>query len=238
MVVSNKHLFVEDKETKEVFVKLNPEWEKEQQKARYDIFLKKSKIPKDYWDLDFDIYKGNKSVKAFNRAKEYATGCRNPKFHNNSLYLHGEQSSQKSMVGCAIGKEFIRQGLTVRFILAGELINNLMKLQGFSSDEDISYEIKKFKYDTDLLIIDDAFDKNKSLMWETTNKTMIIQEWDSFLRHLISHDIRIIMTSNCRLDDRIKRLFGVSIFELVDRNFEQLLFEDNIKDVRKERLKE
>ena len=208
-------------------------WEKNQQKL-YEIKLKKSYIPKNYWDIEFDDYKGELSIDSKDKCMKYAYNCKEEKFHNVNLYLVGERSCQKTMAACNIGKQYIKQGLTVKFVYASELIDLLMKSQGFSYIEQVEQKIKEYT-DADLLIIDDIFDKEKGTYWKN-NPELVITAWDKFLRRQISEDRRVVLTSNYSVDT-VESKFGRSIYELIDRNFIELRFYDNIQDVRKQRLK-
>ena len=211
----------------------NPEYWKEQHKRKYEILLKKSNIPQNYWDLDFDDYEGELSVASKDKAVQYAQKCQEEKFHNVSLYMHGQWGTQKSMISCAIGKEFIRQGLSVKFVYAGELIDLLLKSQGFEYHKELEKEVDFYTH-VDLLIIDDIFDKNKSVYWKKSPE-LIVASWDTFLRRRISEDRRTILNSNFSLE-AIKEEFGESIYELLNRNFVSLTFFDEISKTRKKRF--
>lgn len=227
-----KHLFKEI--DGELHGYTNPKWKEYQQKKQYLYFLRDSKIPKDYWDIEFSHYKGTKSLDSLKKSIQYSERCLESKFHNINLYLYGEWSSQKTMAMCNIGKEFIKQGLSVKFVLAGDLIDLLMKNQGYSNNAEIYSDIQSYQK-VDLLLIDDIFDKQKSIMWKSENKDLIITEWDRFLRHRISNDRRTVTTSNIRLSV-VASTFGRSIYELFHRNFEELEFLDSIKVERKSRF--
>lgn len=218
---------------------LNPEWAQEAQAKKFQYFLKHSNIPKDYWDLDFDDYTSDKNKAAVKQCRTYAERCRKEELHNVSLYLHGPQTSGKTTIACAIGKEFIRQGYKVQFVLAGEFINLMMKNQGFNNDPLVIQRLR-FLLSSDLLIIDDAFDKDKALMWSNSeSKNLIIAEWDTTLRRYLSNDGRVIFTSNFMLE-QISSVYGRSMYELVDRNFIQIRFEETtyVKVDRKKRLED
>lgn len=219
-------------------VSVNPEFEKIRKQKRYEILYKFSGIPILYEDLDFSNFETQieKSKDSFEKCKKYATNCLDEKFKNISLYLYGPNSTAKTTIACAIGKEFMRNGLYVKFVLAGNLIDYLMSNQGFNTEEISSNYLKEFN-SCDLIIIDDAFDTAKALTWKSANSNMIIQEWDRFYRHNISQGTRFIVTSN-KSPNSIFTEFGQSLYELVDRNFVDFEFTDNIKYIRKRKLLE
>lgn len=217
----------------EVAVRNDSYWKKREQE-RYELLLKKSGIPKNYWDLDFSDYQGTLSLDSKDKCEQYAKNCKEEKFHNINLYLVGNHSAQKSMCACAIGKEFIRQGLKVKFIYAGQLIKLLWDSNDFNLKEECYFKINEIN-DSDLLIIDDIFDTQKSRMF-VTNPDSIIAEWDTFLRSFIHADKRIVMTSNNTVE-QVKEAFGESLYQLVQRDFIELMFYDDIKIVRRARFK-
>lgn len=211
----------------------NEDYWKKKEQEKFELYLIRSGIPKNYWDIDFIDYQGDKSIDSKNKCEQYAKRCLEEKFHNVNLYLAGNFSSQKSMCACAIGKEFIRQGLTVKFVYAGDLIDLLLKNQGFSFNEEFYEQLQKI-IQADLIIIDDVFDSQKGVYWQK-NSDLIISAWDTFLRNFIHSDKRIVMTSNFTIEV-IKEKFGESLHQLISRDFLQLMFYDDIKIVRRKRF--
>lgn len=196
---------------------------------KYKIRLQKySKIPKDYWNLEFDNYKGNLSTASKDNAVAYTENFDTPKFEAVNLYLFGNHSCQKTMIACNIGKGLLKKGYDVKFVYASELIDLLMKSQGYGTLPEVEEEIKKY-HEADLLIIDDIFDFEKSTYWEKSSH-IIIGCWDKFLRRRISENKRIVVTSNYSVS-ALEEKFGVSIFNLIKRNFYELTFYDNVNDV-------
>lgn len=230
-----KYIYRKD-EDGELIAFLNPEYKKLMVEKNYEFYLEYSKIPKNYWDLPFEIYEGDKSQESYKKAIKYAKNCRNEKYRNINLYVYGEHSSQKTTIACNIGKEFIRQGLRVHYIGAGDLIDMLMKNSGFTMVPEIDAKLREYE-DSHLIIIDDAFDPNKSLIWSKNSSSnhLIVAEWDRFLRRLISNNVRIVITSNVLLS-RMGSEYSDGLFQLLDRNFVKLHFKDSIKKKRQERL--
>jgi DNA replication protein DnaC len=218
----------------EYYVPNKEYWDKVTEK-RYNLLLKKSKIPQNYWDIEFEDYKGKRSVEEKDKAVVYSKKCREEKFHNINLYLVGENGTQKTMIACNIGKEFIKNGFRVYFTYASELIDLLLKMQGYSWDKELYAKLKDIE-SYDLLIIDDIFDTQKGIYWKN-NPDLVISAWDQFLRRFISEDKRLILTSNEPIST-IKDNFGQSMYNLIYRNFEELMFHDYIGDVRKGRFKD
>jgi len=213
---------------------LNPKWAEHIQKERYSYFLKESNIPSDYWDLDFNSFKWEKSLDSVNKCEAYAKNIRHPDFKNISLYLYGTNSSGKTTIACSIGKNLIKQGLNVQYVQSGDLIAFLLKTSGYSSDSDSISRLSKLN-SADIVIIDDAFDKNKSIMWsKEDSKALIISAWDLYFRSALSNGVRFIISSNIEMG-QFGLDYGKSLFELIDRNFVFLTFFDEIKIVRKKK---
>lgn len=208
----------------------NDTYWKEMNQKKYELLLQKSEIPPFYWKIDFKDYKGVLSADNVEKVKKYAEKCFDPKFDYVNLYLWSEgNSSQKTAQMCNIGKEIIRQNKKVKFILAGDLADKLLKNQGFNYRDEIVNYFENLKQQ-DMLLIDDAFDSKKSIVWERSD--LIISEWDRFLRNLFSSKIKVVMTSNIS-PENISKKFGKSIYELIDRNCMALEFKDSIKYHRK-----
>jgi DNA replication protein DnaC len=230
----SKFLYQKD-EDGDTYAIPNPEYEKHLLKTKYQLHLQCSLIPTYYWEIEFENYQGDKTTPNYKKILHYAQNLKLEKYKNVNLYLHGPSSTQKTALAVNILKEGIKQGYKVRFVLAGVLIDTLMKIQGFKFDLDIDNFIKDLK-SADLLVIDDAFDVNKTLMWKNSdNKNIIISEWDTFLRSFLSSNSRIIFTSNFA-PEVIKQYFGDSLFQLIDRNCVALQLNDSIKDYKKEKL--
>lgn len=225
------YIIKKDKDGNEYTIN-NPKYIEKIQNERFEFFLKKSNIPSFYWNINFEDYRGNKESKELKQIIYYANNCYKKKFDHIHLYLWGNQSTQKTALSCNILKQGIRNGLKVKFILAGTLISDLMKIQGFKTDEDIYYKIKDLKKQ-DLILIDDIGDINKSIYWKTSdNKNMIISAWDLFLREIVVSNTKVIMTSNFDVSI-FKQYFGESLYELIDRNFAQIYLTQSVKSIRK-----
>lgn len=203
---------------------------REKQKAKYDLYLKKSNIPEFYWNINFEDYKGNKESKEFKDIVYYANNFHTEEFNHVHLFLFGNHSTQKSALMYNIGKTALKNGLKVKSILAGTLIDKLMKLQGFNYIEELYKKVIELKQ-VDLLLIDDFGDIEKSLMWSSSNKSIILTEWDKFLREVLASKTKIVMTSNYDKEN-IGQVFGKSLCELIDRNFYAVQLTESIKEIR------
>lgn len=216
---------------------VNPEYEEYVKKEKYKIRLKRSNIPSSYHDLEFDHYLGDKESISYKQIAYYAQHCYEPTFNNVNIYIFGLHSCQKTTMACNVLKESIRMGKEARFILAGDLIDLLMKNQGFNKDQETRKKLKDLK-EADIICIDDTFDPDKALMWKNSdNKNMIISEWDTFFRSVLSSKTKIVLTSNFN-SSIIEQYYGKSLFELIERNFYFIELKNSVKNERKNKLSE
>lgn len=207
----------------------NEAYWKDLSQKKYDILLKRSGIPEFYWHIGFKDYKGTKSKDALQNAITYSHSFFTDKFKFAHLYIWSEMnSSQKTAIACNIGKEAIKQGYTVRFVLAGVLIDNLLKLSGFNYNETIDSYIKDLK-ESDMLIIDDIFDSKKAIQWKASD--LIVAEIDKFFREVLVSNLKLILTSNISFLN-LEKNYGKSMSELISRNFVPLEFNDSIKEAK------
>jgi len=219
----------------EEYASLDPKYKKQIIQKRYEYLLVQSNIPRFYWDIEFKDYKGENSKSNLEKVIFYAKNFKDKKFNHVHLYLYGANNSQKTAIACNIAKEIIKQGYSTKFILAGSLIDKLIKLQGYSFNEEIYNEINVLKQ-CDAIIIDDIFDQSKSVFWsKPESASLIITAWDSFLREIVSSPTKLILTSNIPID-MIAKKFGESLYHLIDRNFICLGFFDDVKIHRKKRF--
>jgi len=229
MTKHNPYTFKRDNTGEKIACRNEAYW-KEIGKKKYELLLKRSDIPKFYWNIEFKDYKGELSKESLKRAIKFSQKCFTPEFDYVNLYLWSEEnSSQKTAVACNVGKELLKQGKSVSFLYFGTLIDMLLKQSGFNYHEDIAFKLNKLK-NVDILIIDDVFDTKKSIQW--SNSDLIISEIDRFFREVLTSDLKVIMTSNIPIIN-IKKKYGVSLFELISRNFYPLQFNDSIKKYRK-----
>ena len=211
---------------------LNPEWKKEIQNKKYSFYLKESNIPTDYYNLSFEHASIGSNKDVVQKCYDYIINYNKNSVKN--LYLYGLNSSGKTTAMCSIGKEAIRKGLKVKFILSSDLLSVLQKTSGYNINEEMLSEKRKLE-NCDMILIDELFDSTKSILWKGESKNLIVAEWDSFLRHVISNGIKIVCTTNI-LPFRISSDYSQSLFELVDRNFEVLEFTESVKQERKRRV--
>lgn len=225
-----QYLYVSSSKGEEM-AKINPEWKKLQILRYFNFYLKMSGIPKDYWELNLDNIYVEQSI--LDQAKDFIKNTDKKA----SLYLWGKNSTGKTTVACSIAQELIKGNMNCYYMLSSDVIDVMMSSSGFNhSGEDENSSMRNKLKEVDILIIDDVFDKNKSLYWNSQNNNLILGQWDYLLRYRCSHNKKNILTSNVELST-VYTDFGNNIGELLDRNFKFIKFEqNNVKSIRQSNL--
>jgi DNA replication protein DnaC len=209
-----QYLYVSSKSGEEL-ASINPEWKKLQILKYFNYYLKMSGIPENYWSYTLDNIHVNSTI--LDQAKEFVSNVDTDK--TASLYLWGDNSTGKTTVACVIAKELIKLNLNCFYMLSSDVIDSLMASSGYNTSmtDEISVIRNRLK-EVDILIIDDIFDKNKSLYWSTQSNNLIIGQWDYLIRYRCSHRKKNIFTSNIDIK-QVYNDFGKSVGELLEANF-------------------
>lgn len=217
----------------EIYFKLSEDYKQYIAKKYYYNELLKSNIPEFYWDVSFQDYIGEKSKTDVLKLQKIANDVYNPEYKNLHFYLYSnEKGTQKTAVASNFGKECLKQGLKVKFLLFNELIKVLLKNQGYNDNTFLNNELLEW-YSADVLIVDEAFSEESSLMFSSKEaNTKIYSEIDTFFRKTIYNNKKLIITSNVR-KDRVFNKFGERIQSIMDRNFVEVELKDCIVRERK-----
>lgn len=220
----------------ELIAFINPEYNKLKGLQKFEYYYKESKMPPIYLKWGWEDYQGEKSLKEIEKLKRFCELINDKKTSDINLFLFCNQNgTQKTATACNIGKEAIKRGVKVRFILWERLIDCLFKTSGFNADE-YSNKVLNWLQEGDILIIDDCFDPEKGVMFQKReSNAQIISKIDGFFRGIIYNNKRFILTSNSNLEN-LKILYGESIHKMIDRNFKCLEMKDSVHFERKKRL--
>ena len=175
-----------------------------------EIFLKYKKAGFKISDFDYDItsYIGNKSRDTIQRIINYTNNFKNTK--SIILYCYGNYNSQKTTIINWIGHQILSQGYSVRYILFNELLRILWDGQRNSEYSDLIEYFKTF----DLLIIDEAFDKEKASIWASGHQIALV---DELIRNRISLEKGIIFCTNVNPDNISKNIHSEAIQNIIFR---------------------
>jgi len=229
-----KEFIFKKDENGNLIASINPDFIRQSNKDMYDYKLKKSGIPKEYYKYSFDnIFGFTKEV--LDKSKEYVETFSNNE--DTSLYFIGERNSGKTALSCIIGMELLKKGFDVSFVEFQYLQDCFITNQGFSKNEEIEVYIKKIKK-SDIIIIDDCYDPEKSIRWKNSNH-LIIAEWNYFIRSHISNEKKFIKTSNIPIKE-VGSYWGKDIASMLSEGrgkFLEIFVENTeLSEKRKQRL--
>lgn len=211
----------------------NPEHEEYERKHKYDIFLKRSGIPTEYQKYTWDTIQGI-PPKTLKYCKQYADTFSNGGEIN--LYIYGQRTAGKTTLACVIGMSILQQGIEVCFIKAHSIQNLMLKCQGYNQDESARDELDRY-LSCEFLIIDDAFDRSKSVHWKNSPE-LIISEWNDFIRERVQQEKRLLFTSNIGIMSL--REWGEDVYEMLSPNrgkFREITYDNSdLKLIRREKL--
>lgn len=190
---------------------------------------------RDAMQYNFNQYAGKSSLNEIERLKKYCE-CFNPKTTEQQtidkaktswIYLYGSNGTQKTTCSLIVGKTLVSFGYDCRYTLMKTLIDNLWNSQ---RDETSKQKVDEW-LNCDVLIIDEAFSKDKLHLWQSGNQIGYI---DEFLRERINLGKGCIFVSNTRPEDVEKQGFSHSIQDLLLRELKKqnglMEFKDNYFD--------
>lgn len=177
----------------------------------------KCEIAKVKTNITWDDYKGTSSLNDIKCLRLFAENFNLNKFRHSMVYIQGNNNTQKTTFAQLVGKEVLKKGYNVQYILMQRLLDILVP--DFSSEDLIKEEneilLKRCK-NSDLLIIDEAFDTEKVSLYRSGYQ---IPYLDHFLRQRFDVDKKaILFVSNVEIQDIAKKGFTKSIQSFIDRN--------------------
>lgn len=179
----------------------------------------------DLWENPPNIresYLGTKSLQSRDQFIKYVEDFE--KFRDKTVYMHGPNGTQKTSTAMWGGMELIKNGHKVQYILMYRLIALLTS--SFEKREEHDILVDKLK-SADLLIIDEAFTKDKVLLYKSGYQLPFL---DSFLRERVDvYKKGTLFLSNGKSSQIEEEGFGRSLQDLIVRNTKQtdLEFLDN-----------
>ena len=155
------------------------------------------------------------------------------KFHNATLYMYGPNGTQKTVLATWLAKEIMASGnelCHVKYFTMNDFIKELMKESSWNGEDKLFTETLLEK--TDLLILDEAFDREKVTVYKSGYQIPFL---DTFLRKWSNTtDKSIIFISNVEPSKIEANGYSRSIQDFVERNIKLhgalLTFEDRYLD--------
>ena len=196
---------------------------KYQSQMMFELRLEKAGL-KDF-NLTFSDYKGKDLLHNISKLEKYCSHLTADFRYNSHLYLTGPNGTQKSTVAKIILLYTFKFGLTGKFILMSDLLDILTDVY---SDDPRRKEELNYLLSVDVLCIDDAFDKNKCMIFRSGWQYSFI---DRFIRSRIEVQHRnTIFTSNVEIDKIADNGFTKDIQDLIHRSVKvrggELFFND------------
>lgn len=202
----------------------------------YQSYLRLSKIPSDYWDIEFEDYVGSGSVNEVKKVIQYAEHFFDPEYEAIGLYLYGPNRTQKTTLATCVGKEVLKQGKRVLYLQAGDFQKYLKNEDNFDPDPDMQRIVTNiYEGFYALIIIDDIFDEKKQLVYRQS-ANFFTSMWNVFFNMTLKNKQKMILTSNTPLN-KVGDDFSKDIEELIKDYLYPLEFLDSSKDIKRERLK-
>ena len=193
----------------------------------FDLY-EKSGISFDFHSYDVDAeYRGDISRGNLKKLHTYVDRFGETDFSSALLYFQGASGTQKTRVAKWLGGQVINSGRRVVFTTMIGLVTELMRAaDGFEKkdkqDERIPVEF------VDLVIIDDAFDKDRVNLWKSGYQQQFL---DAFIRRRTSAGKGLVIVSRFAPDQIAQQGFSESIQAVVSRevNIKKTLlkFEDS-----------
>ncbi len=220
-IIDNTKWHIRYDDQGEIVLVKDPVFKKEQEIIILKNKIKESQLPLSIIDYDIKSYVGKDVDKNLTKINQYIDKFED-KFKNISLYFWSkENSTQKTTIASFIGKELIKKGFSVYFIL----MSTLVKLLSTIETNDENSRLINHLLSVDYLIIDDAFDTEKSHVYKSKWQLPFI---DEFLRSRLEINKKATcFTSNVDID-AIMNSYNKSIYALIKRNVSVMNFKDSV----------
>jgi DNA replication protein DnaC len=157
---------------------------------------------------DLSSYLGEKSRSNLDRLRNFTNVF--DKAKDAILYFQGPNSCQKTTVAHWVGAEIMRRHYSVAYFAMKKLMDVLWNSQ---REDDLKSQIEEWQK-KDYLIIDEAFDKTKLILWSSGVQLGLL---DDFIRTRVHNGRGILFVSNKRIEDIVKEGFSESIKSLLER---------------------
>lgn len=194
-----------------------------QKSKKQEMLFERSGLTRSDLEYSLNSYKGEDKHGNLESVRLYVDEFED-RFFDANLYFWGyDNSTQKTTVAKWILAELAMKDHRVYFTIFNDLV---VLLQQYYFDQSREEEFSRI-YDSECLVIDDAFDTGKSTVYKSGYQYSFI---DTFLRDRLEVKRRAtIFTSNIPLDG-IQDSYTPSIAALVRRNVVPFEFTDIVRD--------
>jgi len=171
--------------------------------------LYKSKIPKEFWHVNYDLVLKDEIKKYFSNFEEnYING--------RGFFIYGDYSVGKTTTLCEIGKRFMTRGKKVVYFLLSNYVNALYNEMSNEPDDSTAMYLYMIK-NADVLLVDE-FDK----VYIKKGSDFVLREVETFLRNKFMNNCPIFVCSNSDMQTG-EDIFGdFSIVSIMNRNLKEI----------------
>lgn len=173
-------------------------------------------------DRSFDTYIGDKSRDKIENFKKFINRFKDIGYKK-SLYVYGSNGTQKTTIVQVTAKELLKQGYSVFYIRAMDLI--IKNFGAFNPTEENNSFMEKAE-NSDLVIIDECFARKRQ---ESVSDYQLIALRNYLKERLELKEKSTIFISNYSIEEIQKQGFDRGIYDLIKRNTvgKTLLMQDN-----------
>jgi len=191
-----------------------------------------SGIPLVYWNLD--LHELNPESPGVLEVTKYLEKLPLAYDEGRGLFIYGKNGNGKTLCACAIGKQALRQGYTVRYTFLGDVISAFVDAM---YDSDAKKQLREDILGVDFLILDDV---DKAYISEDSKYIHSIL--DGLFRARAQNCLPVIMTANKPLQDILQsdeEVFTRSLLSLFDESLLPVMFmgADKRAELKKDAIK-
>lgn len=205
--------FVEGDGNGDFVVTKDWEYERKQAGRILQSRMKRASLPVELLQYDPAVdYVGSDRAGNIAKLRKYIAHF-DERYRSVNLYFWSlENGTQKTTIAQWVARELLSRNFRAHFILMHQLVKLVERVEWEKRDDDYLERLKK----CDFLVIDDAFDTSKMLLYRSKHQLPFI---DSFLRERLEHlrGHATCFTSNTPID-QIHAEYGASIESLIERN--------------------
>jgi DNA replication protein DnaC len=176
-----------------------------------------SRIPKEYWSLNYDLSLKNTVTEYFNDFEEnYMNG--------KSWFMYGDFGTGKTTTLCEMGKRFLFSGKRVIYFLLKEYIDSV-----FETDTILRFKINE----ADVILIDEA-DK----VYVKKGSDYVLREVEVFLRNKLMNNYPVFFASNVKRS-LMKNIYGGdSLQAILERKTDEINVKDKVDFKNRDKIKD
>lgn len=198
---------------------------KEREKQRY-IKARKARSGIDYDSKKYNE-DDNPNREALQCLLKYANEFEKFKTHT-MVYLYGPEGTSKTTTVKHVADKILNKGYTVRYVTMRNLLDDLVTNYGDSEEKKIEIEERLQEYKkSDLLIIDDAFEKSKVTIYSSGFQLPYLYSFIS--DRYDTSGKAILFVSSVKPEEIGKNGFGDSLQHYIDKNTTESRLQFTIK---------